>query len=289
MQEATRVFTPTPGISRGVILVALFLFYCSAVRGQQITWITNLDEATRIARETGKPVLYDFTAKWCGPCKRMDRDFWPRADVAELAKQFVCVKVDYDVEKEMRAKYRVNAIPNVVFTDPWGRGLLGQLGFSVKTEGEIFEKIKLLPKDFTSVRDAGNTLETDQKDLNALHQFAAFYQEKKLYWLGSEYYGRLKYLESDPTKRESILANLAFNHLRMGEPANAIERIEELQKEYPKSQQNDLYLYGLILAHASKNNPAKANKYLTDLKANYPRSTYIGAATEATTNFGGTR
>lgn len=281
--------TPSPNVLCRVIFVVLLLSASAVVNGQQITWLTNLDEATKLARETGKPILYDFTAKWCGPCKRMDREFWPRADVAEAAKQFVCVKVDYDVEKAMRAKYRVNAIPNVVFTDPWGRGLLGQLGFSVSTEGEIFQKIKLLPKDFSSVKSAGDTLEVNEKDVNALHQFATFYQEKKLYWLGSEYYRRLKYLESDPAKRESILANLAFNHIRMGEPGDAIGRIEELQKEYPKSPQNDLYLYGLILAHRSKSDSTSANRYLTDLKKKFPGSKYIDAATDGISDGSGTR
>ena len=263
--------------SPGIFLMLLLSCF-TAASAQQINWLTNLDEATKLARETGKPLLYDFTAKWCGPCRRMDRDFWPRADVAELAKNFVCVKVDYDLEKGLRSKYKISAIPNVVFTDPWGRGLLGQRGFGAGTDSEIFEKINLLPKDFSSLREAGNALEANEKDLNALHQFAAFYQERKLFWLGSEYYRRLIYLESDPSKRENILTNLAFNHIRMNEPGEAIGRIEALQKEYPKSSQNDLYLYGLVLAHAKKNNMTSANRYLADLKKQFPGSSYVDTA-----------
>ena len=274
--------------SPGIVLMLLLSCF-TAASAQQINWLTNLDEATKLARETGKPLMYDFTAKWCGPCKRMDRDFWPRADVAELAKNFVCVKVDYDLEKGLRSKYGITAIPNVVFTDPWGRGLLGQRGFGAGTEGEIFEKIKLLPKDFSSLKDAGNALEANEKDLTALHQFAAFYQEQKLYWLGSEYYRRLMYLESDPLKRENILANIAFNHIRMGEHVDAIDRIETLQKEYPKSPQNDLYLYGLVLAHSKKNNVAVANRYLTDLKTKFPGSSYLDTAKQTIAGVNGGR
>ena len=274
--------------SPGIFLMLLLSCF-TAASAQQINWLTNLDEATKLARETGKPLMYDFTAKWCGPCKRMDRDFWPRADVADLAKNFVCVKVDYDLEKGLRSKYNITAIPNVVFTDPWGRGLLGQRGFGAGTEGEIFEKIKLLPKDFSSLKDAGNALDANEKDLTALHQFAAFYQEQKLYWLGSEYYRRLMYLESDPLKRENILANIAFNHIRMGEPVDAIDRIEALQKEYPKSPQNDLYLYGLVLAHSKKNNAKVANRYLTDLKTKFPGSPYLGTAKQTIADVNGGR
>ena len=263
------------------LLLTFLLFPVTAAHGQQIEWLTSLDEAKQIAQQTGRPLMYDFTASWCGPCKRMDREFWPKQEVVALSKQFVCVKVDFDREKTFAKKYGINAIPNVVFTDPWGRGLLGQKGFGAGTEAEILDKIRVLPKDFSTLRDAGNTLQTNEKDLKALHSFAEFYQDQKLYWLGSEYYLKLMYLEADPLKRENILVNLAFNHLRMSEPMDAIERIEALRKEYPASPQGDLHLFGLILAHTSKNNTEIANRYFSELKTKYPKSKYVGAAEES--------
>src|SRR5688572_7630986 len=122
-----------------VLVLTLLLFLLSTTNAQAIEWLTDQNAARQIAIQTGKPILYDFTAKWCGPCKRMDREFWPKPDVVELSKQFVCVKVDFDTEKALKAKYDIRAIPNVVFTDPWGRGLLGQKGFGAGTEAEILE------------------------------------------------------------------------------------------------------------------------------------------------------
>ena len=68
-----------------------------------------------------------------------------------------------------------------------------------------------------------------------------------------------------------------------------VERIEALQKEYPKSPQNDLYLYGLVLAHARKNNIAVANRFLSDLKAKFPGSTYIDTARQTIADVNGGR
>ena len=261
------------------IFITLLLSTSTVVLGQdQINWLTDINESKRIARETGKPVLYDFTAKWCGPCKRMDKEFWTRADVIDATKEFVCVKVDFDREKDFSRLYGIRAIPNVVFTDPWGRGLLGQRGFGAGTDVEIFDKIKLLPKSYSSLKDAGNKLEANEKDVDALYKFAIFYQEQKLYWLGSQYYLRLIGLETDASKRENILTNIAFNHLRMDEPADAIDRIEVLRKEFPNSPQTDMFLYGLVLANASKNNFDTASKHLTDLKKKFPASQYITPA-----------
>jgi thiol-disulfide isomerase/thioredoxin len=224
--------------------------------------------------------MYDFTAAWCGPCRRMDRDFWSRADVIQLSEQFVCVKVNFDKEKGLTSKYSIRAIPNVVFTDPWGRGLLGHKGFGVGTEGEILDKIKFLPKDFSSLIVAGNTLEANDKDAESLLKFASFYQERKAFWLGNVFYERLLLVETDPSKRESVLLNTAFNFLRLGEPDEAVARFMLLQKEFPLSPQNDLYLYGLVLANANKDKTENAVRYAKEIKDKFPKSKYLSLAQE---------
>lgn len=262
-------------IPRKILLLSILAFSCVSISAQQITWLTDLEQAKTLSRQTGKPILYDFTAAWCGPCRRMDRDFWPKAEVAALVKDFICVKVNFDLEKNFAARYGVNAIPNVVFTDPWGRGLLGQRGFGAGTEAEILGKIKFLPKDFSSIRDAGNKLEADDKNLDSLHQFAAFYQERKIYWMGNEYYKRLIKVEADAAKRENVLLNIAFNYIRLDEPGDAIDTFENLQKEYPKSPQNETFLYGLTLANAKKSRHQNANKFLLELKQKFPASKLI--------------
>ena len=271
-------------LNYALLVLVLLAFFPSITNSQSIEWVNDRDRARQIALETGKPILYDFTAKWCGPCRRMDRDFWPKPEIIELSKQFVCVKVNFDTEKALAAKYGIRAIPNVVFTDPWGRGLLGQKGFGAGTEAEIVEKIKFLPKDFKPVIEAGNKMEKDEKNLDALHSFAAFYQERKFFWLGNEFYRRLVLLEADPSKREMILLNLAFNHIRIGEQLEAIEKLDALQKEYPSSPQRDLYVYGLILANANKSQGAEARRLLAELKMKFPGSKYTEPAEAAVAN-----
>ena len=58
------------------------------------------------------PVLVDFSATWCGPCKKLE------PIVAEIAGDYAgrikVVKVDVDKSPELRARYRVNAFPTVV-------------------------------------------------------------------------------------------------------------------------------------------------------------------------------
>ena len=40
----------------------------------QVQWVPIAD-AKRIAASTRKPILYEFSADWCKPCKLVERDF----------------------------------------------------------------------------------------------------------------------------------------------------------------------------------------------------------------------
>jgi thiol-disulfide isomerase/thioredoxin len=265
-------------LRRHTLFLFLILFSGIYVYSQQIEWQTDITEAQKVAKGNGKPILFDFTAKWCGPCQNMERNFWPRADIVELSKKFVCVKVNFDRNKPFAGKYGVRGIPNVVFTDPWGRGLTYQLGFSGTTEGEILEKIRFLPGDFSPIMQAGNALDADEKNLEALHKVADFYQERKLYWQGTDFLKRILKLELDPAKRENVLVNLAFNHIRLGQPEDAIDRFERLEKEYSDSKEYDLFLYGVMYAYIKKNKLQNAEKTLSELKSKFPGSRLVPQA-----------
>lgn len=85
---------------------------------------TDIGQARRVAARSHRPILYEFSAAWCGPCHALERDvFMDPKLAAKINKRFVAVRV-VDTQREqghnapdvqfLMDRYSVNAFPTVV-------------------------------------------------------------------------------------------------------------------------------------------------------------------------------
>lgn len=78
-----------------------------------------------------KPVLVDFFADWCGPCKMMNPILKEVKDA--LGDRVSIIKINVDTNKQLAAKYQVRGVPTLILFKA-GKQLWRQSGVLQKNE-----------------------------------------------------------------------------------------------------------------------------------------------------------
>ena len=175
----------------GLLSFLFMMLVCAAAARAQIHFaapVPAFEQALATAKLAGKPLVVEFSATWCSPCKLMARDFSrPKAQpTLELVHLVVYDGSDEEVGSALMAKLGANGFPTLVAFDSAGKEVGRTKGYSRWADTESW--LKALPEKAIPLEQILKSAAAAPKDiklqLNAAQRLAAVerYSEARTYY-----------------------------------------------------------------------------------------------------------
>jgi thiol:disulfide interchange protein DsbD len=118
-------------LSLGVLV--WMLMFSAARPAAQLAFDPYDGAVLKQARAENKPVVIDFSAAWCVPCREMARTTFRDPAVIQAASHFVRLQADItdrnNRNTRLALEYAIRGVPTTVFIDKHGRILKREVGY----------------------------------------------------------------------------------------------------------------------------------------------------------------
>ena len=226
-----------------VLIISLF--------AAPVRWYSTVEEASAEALKTNKPILIDFWAGWCEPCRTMEKEVYSDSAFTSAADQYLLVRIDFDKKTALSRKYNVAALPTILFTDSYGNELYRNRGFIAAKR--LAEVMRALPADVTEYNNLNKILSQDKNNFDVLRTMGKNLRAAGLFLPSNDYYERALQRTEAKTNlaaREAIMSDMALNSLEVRDGKRAAEMFQRLLKEFPGSPRKADWTENLSRARA---------------------------------------
>lgn len=241
-----------------------------------IRWERHFAEAMKKARATGKPVMVDFWAEWCGWCHRLDRTTYADRTVGALVSEgFIAVKVNTEGtpnEVALALRYDVSSLPTIAFLSPEGRMLVRLNGF--QGPGHFPRTLRSARQVADKVLAWETVLQKDPSDAPALAALGVHMYEQDAYEESRDLLLRAVRLDAArpvcERKKSRLLLGMIQNFDRKYDPALAVLRDALDMKPPCDHDAKLLYVLGRTYLAAGREDDTRAA--MTRLLKTHPDS-----------------
>ena len=130
--------------------VAIYVLF-SVAQAVGIEWQPYSTGAVDRAASDGRPVMIEFTADWCLPCRVMEYGAFKNADVIQEAGRFVRLRVDLTHQEDPTAvqaveRYQVAGPPVIIFLGGDGGELVDLRVLESMDPDDLLERMRGVPE-----------------------------------------------------------------------------------------------------------------------------------------------
>jgi thiol:disulfide interchange protein DsbD len=112
-------------LAMAILAAGILMIKPDVKSGNDIAWEDYSAPALQSSIADKQPVVIDFYADWCNPCKELEHITFADPDVQALLENFIRLKVDLTIVNDstnaLKKEFNIPGVPTIIFYDKTGK------------------------------------------------------------------------------------------------------------------------------------------------------------------------